>query len=79
MDFFRESSANLTTRISPNEFDVSTSEDRETHKRWAKAALAFYGCLFLFGAIAISIHQSVTTSTGTEQHANARVAVPFRP
>jgi hypothetical protein len=75
MDYFSEDSAHVTHGFSLNEPAASTREDRITHKRWAKAVLAFYACLFLAGAAAIGVHQSMITS-GTEQHATLRVDIP---
>ena len=56
MDYFSEDSAHVTNGFSLNEPAASTHEDRITHKRWAKAVLAFYACLFLAGATAIGVH-----------------------
>jgi len=76
MDYFSEDSAHVTSGFSLNEPAASTDEDRNTRNRWAKAVLAFYACLFLAGATAIGVHQSVTTSGGIEQHATARIGTP---
>ncbi|MCG2631063.1 hypothetical protein L6654_30980 [Bradyrhizobium sp. WYCCWR 13023] len=73
MDYFSEDSAHVTKPLSPNEPGAgSTQEDRITHRRWAKAVLAFYATLFFAGAIAIGLHQSMTPSGGMEQHATLR-------
>ncbi|MBR1086107.1 hypothetical protein JQ621_01305 [Bradyrhizobium manausense] len=78
MDYFRENSANFTSRLSQTRFQASIPENRVTHKRWAKAVFAFYSCLFLLGAIAIGLHWRVTTPVGTEQLANASIKIPAR-
>ena len=75
MDYFSEDSAHVTNGFSLNEPAASTHEDRITHKRWAKAVLAFYACLFLAGTTAIGVHQSMTTSGGMEQHATLRTDI----
>jgi hypothetical protein len=76
MDYFSEDSARVTNGFSLNESVASTHEDRITHKRWAKAVLAFYACLFLAGATAIGVYQkSMTTSDGMEQHATLRTDI----
>ncbi|OKO69445.1 hypothetical protein [Bradyrhizobium sp. AS23.2] len=75
MNHFSEDSAHLTHSFSLNKPAASSREDRMTHKRWAKAVLAFYACLFLAGAIAIGVHQSMTTSSGIEQHAALRTDI----
>jgi hypothetical protein len=75
MDYFSEDSAHVTNGFSLNDPASSTQEDRGTHKRWAKAVLAFYACLFLAGATAIGVHQSMTTSGGIEQHATLRTDI----
>ena len=72
MDYFSEDSAHVANGFSLNEPAASTHEDRITHKRWAKAVLAFYACLFLVGATVIGVHQVMTTSGGVEQHATLR-------
>ena len=74
MDYFSEDSAHATNGLSLNDPAAST-EDRITHKRWAKAVLAFYACLFLAGATAIGVYQSMTTSGGMEQHATLRTDI----
>lgn len=78
MDYFSEDSAHVTHAILLTEPVGCTHEDRITQKRWAKAVLAFYACLFLAGATAIGAHQSTTTSTGTEQHATLRTDIPSK-
>ena len=75
MDYFSEDSAHVTSGFSLNEPAASTREDRITRKRWAKAVLTFYACLFLAGATAISVHQSMTASGGIEQHATLRTDI----
>lgn len=70
MDFFREDSAHATSSFSLNEPTGSTLEDRMVHKRWARLVAAFYVCLFLAGATAITVRQAMTPSGGTEQHAS---------
>ena len=70
MDYFSEDSAHVTNAFPLNE--PSTYEDRMTHKRWAKAVLAFYALLFFTGGIAIGVHQSIVVSGGVEQHATLR-------
>ena len=72
MDYFSEDSAHVTNALSLNEPAVGTHEDRITHRRWAKAVLAFYALLFLAGGIAIGVYQSTTTAVGVEQHATLR-------
>ena len=72
MDYFSEDCAHVTNGFSLNEPAASTHEDRMTHKRWTKAVLAFYACLFVAGATAIGVHRSMTTSGGIEQHATLR-------
>ena len=69
MDYFREDSAHVTGLFLPNEVAAHSCEDRITHKRWAKAILAFYASLFLVGAAAVGVHQSMTRSGGIEQAA----------
>jgi hypothetical protein len=76
VDYFSEDSAHVTHGFSPNEAAASTSENRITHKRWAKAVRASYACLFLAGATAIGVHQSMTTPSGIEQHATLRTDIP---
>jgi hypothetical protein len=71
MDYFSENSAHVTNGFSLDEPDASTLEDRITRKRWVKGLLVFYACLFLAGATAIGVHQSMTTSSG-QQHATLR-------
>ena len=75
MDYFSEDSAHVTNGFSQNDPAASSPEDRITHKRWAKAVLAFYACLFLAGATAIGVHQSMTTSGGLERHATLRTDI----
>ncbi|SFJ44101.1 hypothetical protein [Bradyrhizobium sp. Gha] len=75
MDYFSEDSAHITNGFSTNEPAASTHEDRMTHKRWTKAVLGFYGCLFLVGGTAIGVHQRMTTSSGIEQHATLRTDI----
>jgi hypothetical protein len=74
MDNFHQDSAYVTNGFWLNEPSTSTDEDRITRKRWAKALLTFYGCLFLAGATAIGVHQSMTTS-GNIEHASLRADV----
>jgi hypothetical protein len=75
VDYFSEDSAHVTHSFSLSEPAASTRDDRITRKRWAKAVLAFYACLFLAGAIAIGVHQSITTSSGIERHATLRTEI----
>jgi hypothetical protein len=75
MDYFSQDSAHVTNRVSLTEPAPCTHEDRITQKGWAKAVLAFYACLFLAGATAIGVHQSMTTSSGIEQHATLRTDI----
>ncbi|MGV7216986.1 hypothetical protein [Bradyrhizobium sp. UFLA05-112] len=72
MDYFSEDSAHVTNGFLLNEPAANTHEDRTTHKRWAKAVLAFYASLFLVGATVIGVHQVITRSGGMEQHATLR-------
>jgi hypothetical protein len=74
MDYFSEDSAHVTNGFSLND-PSSTHEDRISHKRWTKAVLAFYACVFVAGATAIGVHQSMTTSGGIEQHATLRTDI----
>ncbi|MDN5005649.1 hypothetical protein ACFQZO_32865 [Bradyrhizobium sp. GCM10027634] len=66
MDYFRQDSAHIANGLSLNQPVVKTSENANTHKRWARSVLTFYACLFLAGAVAIGIHQ--TSFSGTQQH-----------
>jgi hypothetical protein len=75
MDYFLQDSAHITNSLSLNEPAGSTLEDKLTHKRWARSVLTFYACLFLAGATAIAAHQTVTSSSGTEQHVSLRTDV----
>jgi hypothetical protein len=76
LDYFSQDSAHVTSDFSLNEPAASTHEDRITRKRWAKALLVFYACLFLAGASAIGVHQSMTTSGGgIEQHVTLRTDI----
>ncbi|MGY3506997.1 MULTISPECIES: hypothetical protein [unclassified Bradyrhizobium] len=73
MDYFSEDSVHVNKSFSLIEPAAgATQEDRITHRRWAKAVLAFYAILFFAGGIAIGLHQSMTTSGGMEQHATLR-------
>jgi hypothetical protein len=69
LDYPSQDSAHVTSGFSLSEPAASTHADRITRKRWTKALLVFYACLFLAGATAIGVHQSMTTSGGIEQHA----------
>jgi hypothetical protein len=69
LDYFSQDSAHVTSGFSLNELAANTPEDTITRKRWAKALVIFYACLFLAGATAIGVHQTMTTSGDTEQHA----------
>ncbi|WFU44382.1 hypothetical protein QA640_19205 [Bradyrhizobium sp. CB82] len=76
MDYFSEDSAHVTHGFSLNDPSASTCEDGITRKRWAKAVLAFYICLFfLGGATSIGVYQSMTMSGGIEQHATLRTDI----
>jgi len=70
MDYFQQDSSHVTNSFSLNEPDGSTLEDKMTHKRWTRGMLAFYACLFFAVAIAIAARPTVTSSSGTEQHAS---------
>ncbi|MCG2641484.1 MULTISPECIES: sigma-E processing peptidase SpoIIGA [Bradyrhizobium] len=72
MDYFSEDSAHVTNDFSLSEPAANTYENGVTHRRWAKAVLAFYAFLFLAGGIAIGVYQSTTTAVGVEQHATLR-------
>jgi hypothetical protein len=67
LDCPSEDSAHVTSGFSLSEPPASTDEDRITRKHWTKALLVFYASLFLAGATAIGVHQSMTG--GIEQHA----------
>ena len=75
MDYFSEDSAHITNGFSLNDPAARTQEDRITHKRWAKGVLAFYACLFLAAATLIGFHQTMSSSSSTEQHASLRTDV----
>ena len=75
MDYFRQDSSHVTNGFSLNEPAGSTFEDRMTHKRWTRGVLVFYVCLLLDGATAIAARQTVTSPSGTEQHASLRTDV----
>ena len=75
LDYFSEDSAHVTSGFSLSEPAASADEDRITRKRWTKALLVFYACLFLAGATAIGVHQSMTTSGSIEQHATLRTDI----
>jgi len=70
MDYFSEDSAHITNSFSLDGPAGGTLEDRKTHKRWARRLLALYVCLLLAGATAITVHNTVTSSGGREQHAS---------
>ncbi|MGY8667883.1 hypothetical protein Q3C01_36750 [Bradyrhizobium sp. UFLA05-109] len=69
MDYFSEDSAHVTNGFLLNEPAASSHEDRITQKRWVKAVLVFYACLFLVGATVVGVHKGIRTSGGIEQHA----------
>jgi hypothetical protein len=69
LDYPSQDSAHVTSGFSLSEPAASTLEDRITRKHRTKALLIFYACLFLAGATAIGVHQSMTTSGGIVQHA----------
>ena len=75
LDNFLQDSAHVTSGFSLSEPAASTRKDRITRKRWTKALLVFYACLFLAGATAIGVHQSMTTSGGIEQHVTLRTDI----
>jgi hypothetical protein len=75
MDYFSEDSAHVTNGLSLNEPAASTCEDRITRKRWTRAVLAFYACVFLAGATAITVHQNFTSSSGTEPQVSLQTDV----
>jgi len=70
MDYFSEDSAHITNSFSLNEPAGGTLEDKKTRKRWTRGLMALYACLLLAGATAITVHQTVTFSSGPEQHAS---------
>ncbi|WP_426614221.1 hypothetical protein [Bradyrhizobium sp. McL0616] len=75
MDYFSEDSAHVTNGFSLSERAASTDDDSITHRRWAKAVLAFYACVLTAGATAIAVSQSMSTSDGMEQHATLRADI----
>lgn len=78
MDDFSQDSAHVTSDFWLNEPTARTHEDRITHKRWAKAVLAFYACLFLAGVATVGVHRSMTTSNSIEQHVASRTDIRSR-
>jgi len=75
MDYFCQDSAHVTNSISLNEPAGSTLEDKATHKRWVRGLRTFYACLFLAAATLIGFHQTMSSSSSTEQHASLRTDV----
>ncbi len=55
--------------------DEAAPEDRDTHRRWARAVLAFYSCLFVLGAIAIEIKHTTASTQGLVAQAASQTTV----
>jgi hypothetical protein len=69
MDTYSQDSAHTTGR--PATFQ--TPEDKATHRRWARAVLAFHCSLFVLGGIAILANYSGTNSSNlVVQNTHAR-------
>ena len=75
MDYFSEDSAPRYQWLFAQRTCCEHSRRQNHSQAWAKAVLAFYACLFLAGATAIGVYQSMTTSGGMEQHATLRTDV----
>jgi hypothetical protein len=76
LDYPSQDLANVTSGFSISEPAASTHEDRITRKRWTKALVVFYACLFLAGATAIGVHHGITASGGgIEQHVTLRTDI----
>ncbi len=55
--------------------DGATPEDKSTHRRWARAVLAFYSCLFVLGVVTIELKHVTASSQGLETHAALRSSI----
>jgi hypothetical protein len=71
MDYFQQDCAHIASQFVAQPTN-STNEDRITRKRWARGLVAFYACVLLAGATAISVTQYKAPSSGAEQQASLR-------
>lgn len=75
MDTYSRFVAHATSRLPQANFQTLTPEDKTTHRRWARAVLAIYSCMFVLGAIGIEANHMMASSKGMGAQTSLRTAL----
>jgi len=72
MDTYSQDSAHRTNGPTHAVLRAPTREEKVTHRRWARAVLAFYCSLLVLGGIAVQASRSSVNSNDTVARAFMR-------